>query len=77
MHFKIVSNISAIETIVVDKAIKTISKIKKMYGKGRWRKMKGIAKIELKNGTIKTAEIHWYEAHGKGRKNIKIKRFLK
>jgi len=51
--------------------------LEKTYGKGRWRKLKGIAKIKLANGVICLAELHWYEAHGIGKKEFKIKRILK
>jgi hypothetical protein len=50
--------------------------LRKTYGSGRWRKLKGIATISLNDGTICEAELHWYEAHGIGKKEIKIKRFL-
>lgn len=76
MYFEIVTKIDEIETIAIGKSIRTILDIEKRYGKGRWRKMKGKAKIQLKNGSVKSAELHWYEANGIGRKNFKIKRFL-
>jgi hypothetical protein len=47
-----------------------------MYGEGRWRKLKGVAKVRLFDGTIRKAEVHWYEAHGIGKRKLKIKRFL-
>jgi len=64
------------ETIAVGGQIRELSRLRKLYGPGRWRKRKGVARIELPNGTIRTAEIHWYEATGIGRKEFKIKRFL-
>jgi len=76
LYFEIVTKIDEIETIAIGKSIRTILDIEKRYGKGRWRKMKGKAKIQLKNGSVKSAELHWYEANGIGRKNFKIKRFL-
>jgi hypothetical protein len=48
----------------------------KLYGKGRWRKRKGFANVKLPNGTIRRAELHWYEASGVGRKEFKIKRLV-
>jgi len=51
-------------------------RIQKRHGPGRWRKLKGFAKVRLKSGNIRKAELHWYEAHGIGKKKIKIKRFL-
>jgi hypothetical protein len=51
-------------------------RLRKQYGPGRWRKLKGIARIRLENGSLRTAEVHWYEAHGIGKKKVKIKRIL-
>jgi len=53
-----------------------VARLQKFYSTGRWRKLKGIAKIQLPDGTICKAEIHWYEAHGIGKKEIKIKHIL-
>jgi hypothetical protein len=47
-----------------------------MYGIGRWRKLKGVAQVRLPNGRIRRVELHWYEAHGIGRKDVKIKGYL-
>lgn len=76
MFFKIVGKIKNIEVISKGRGIRDLKRIKKMYGKGNWRKLKGIATIKLKNGKIKIAELHWYEAHGIGKKEIKRKRYL-
>ena len=76
MNFEIIGNIESIETIAVSKSIKDFSRIRRQYGLGRWGKMKGKAKIRLINGSIRYAELHWYEAHGIGKKKIKIKHFL-
>jgi hypothetical protein len=57
-------------------SIRDIRRLRRTYGKGRWRKLKGIAQIRLKSGRIRLAELHWYEAHGIGRKEIKRKRYL-
>ena len=76
MHFEIIGEIENIETIAVGSRIREIQRLRKQYGSGRWRKLKGIADICLTNGSIRRAEVHWYEAHGIGRKKIKIKRFL-
>ena len=77
MPFEIVGEITDIEVIaVVDKAIRDVARLKKRYGPGRWRKLKGIATVRLVNGRLCQAELHWYEAHGIGRKRVKIKRFL-
>lgn len=76
MNFEIIGEISQTEIIAVQKSIKDLKRLIKVYGEGRWRKLKGIAIIKLFDGTLCKAEIHWYEAHGKGRKEIKIKHFI-
>ena len=76
MFFKIVGSITNVETIAAGKAIRESRRLRKAYGGRRWRKMKGIATIELADGTICLAELHWYEAHGVGSKEFKIKRIL-
>lgn len=77
MSFEVFSEILNVETIAVDTSIYEISRLKKIYGEGRWRKLKGIATIKLKDGFITKAELHWYECHGIGKKEMKIKRYLK
>jgi len=74
--FQLVGAILEQETIAVGRRIRELPRLLKFYGPGRWRKRKGIARIRLDDGTIRTAEIHWYEAHGIGRKELKIKRFV-
>ena len=74
--FEIVSEISEIETIAVGTAIRELPRLRRNYGQGRWRKLKGIAFIRLSNGLIRKAELHWYEAHGIGKKELKRKRYL-
>ena len=76
MNFEIISDISQIETIAVGRSIRDLSRLKKTYGSGRWRKLKGIATIRLANGRVRLAELHWYEAHGIGKREIKRKRYL-
>ena len=71
--FEIISNITDTETIAVGNAIRDISRLIKCYGHGRWKKMKGKATIRLSDGIVCKAELHWYEAHGIGRKDLKIK----
>ena len=73
MKFEIVSEITNIETIAVGNSIRVLSVLNRKYGKGRWRKKKGIATVKLKDGSFHVAEIHWYEAHGIGKKDLKIK----
>ena len=76
MYFEIVGEISNTETIVFGNAIRDVAHLRKLYGTGRWRKLKGIAMVRLSNMKIRRAEIHWYEAHGIGKKRMKIKKFL-
>ena len=76
MNFEILGEITNIEKIANGNNIREIDRLRKMYGKGHWRKMKGIAKIKLSDGSIRTAELHWYEAHGIGKKEIKRKTYF-
>lgn len=76
MYFEIIGEIKDIEIIALVGRIRDIMRIQKQFGHGRWRKLKGIGKVRLENGRICNAELHWYEAHGIGRKKMKIKRFL-
>lgn len=76
LGFRITGSITKIELIAKGRAIHELRRLVKAYGKGKWKKLKGIAAIELADGRIKEAEIHWYEAHGLGKKEIKIKRLL-
>ncbi len=76
MHFTIVGELSGIETIATGSGIRELARLRKLYGRGRWRKRKGIGDIRLQDGTSARAEIHWYEATGIGRLEYKIKRFV-
>ena len=76
MKFEIVRRIEKIEVIAVGANIRNLAYLEKVYGSGRWRKLKGIAHVRFLNGNIKLVELHWYEAHGIGRKDIKIKRYV-
>ena len=63
--------------IAVGRAIRDLAVLQKTYGKGRWRKLKGRAMVELlETGEVVEAEVHWYEAHGIGRQDMKVKRVL-
>jgi len=75
-YFELIGEISDIETIVVDRSIREIERLKKTYGVGRWRKIKGKVTVRLADSTICKAEVHWYEAHGIGKKETKIKYIL-
>jgi hypothetical protein len=76
MHFRILSELTEVETIATGSGIREIARLRKRYGRGRWRKRKGVAEIELASGEIVSAELHWYEATGIGRREFKIKRLL-
>jgi hypothetical protein len=78
MKFEIVSQLRSIEAIASGRAIRALGQLRKKWGAGRWRKMKGIAFVRiLRTGHIREAEIHWYEAHGIGKRHFKIKKLLK
>jgi hypothetical protein len=77
MKFEIVSEFHAVETIAAGRQIRVLALLVKKWGRGRWRKMKGIAVVRLSNGRLRDAEIHWYEAHGIGKRDFKIKKLLK
>ena len=76
MQFEILGQISDVETFAAGKGIREIARLRRLYGRGRWRKRKGIARIRLFDGTICHAELHWYEPAGIGRKEFKIKHLL-
>ena len=76
MRFEILSEISDVETLATGAGIREIARLRRIYGRGRWRKCKGIARIRLADGSVRMAEIHWYEASGIGRKEFKIKHLL-
>jgi uncharacterized protein YfaT (DUF1175 family) len=76
MRIEIVGEIQKIETIAVGGRIREIMRLQRQFGPGRWRKLKGVALVRLANERVRKAEVHWYEAHGVGRRKMKIKRFL-
>jgi hypothetical protein len=76
MQFEIVSEISQVETFATGSGIREINRLRRTYGRGRWRKRKGIARVRLADGSLHVAEVHWYEAAGIGRKEFKIKHVL-
>ena len=76
LPFEFIGNFIAIETFAVRNSIRELNRLNRIYGKGRWRKRKGIATVKLPDSTIRLAEIHWYEATGIGKKEMKIKRYL-
>ena len=76
MYFKIIGEISHVETFAIGSSIREVARLRKLYGRGRWRKRKGVARIRLDDGSIHLAEVHWYEASGIGKFEFKIKYFL-
>lgn len=74
--FRLLGPPQQVETIAIGRGVRERRRLVRAYGAGRWRKLKGIAQIALANGTVRVAEVHWYEAHGIGRHEFKIKRFL-
>jgi hypothetical protein len=76
MQFDLVSEISEVATIAAGRGIRDLVRLRRQFGAGRWRKLKGIALVRLRGGRVRRAEVHWYEAHGVGRVKMKIKRFL-
>ena len=76
MIFEMIGKIREIETFAIGTSIREVKRLQKRFGAGRWRKRKGFATVRLFDGTIHEAELHWYEAHGIGKKEIKIKHLL-
>jgi hypothetical protein len=76
VYFEIIGEVSGVETIATGSGIRELARLRKRYGRGRWRKRKGIASVRLRGGEIISAEVHWYEATGIGKREFKIKRFL-
>ncbi len=76
MYFEIIGEITDIEVIARGRGIRDPARVRRKYGPGNWRKIKGRAPVRLEDGSVHQAEIHWYEAHGIGRKRFKIKRIL-
>jgi hypothetical protein len=76
MDFEIVGAIADVESIARGPSIRDRRRLRSAYGRGRWRKVKGVAIVLLADGRMRTAELHWYEAHGIGRREIKVARFV-
>jgi len=76
VFLQIVGEITSIRTIAAGRRIRQLARLKKLYGPGRWRKMKGDAMVRLAHGRLRSAELHWYEAHGVGKRGMKIKKLL-
>ena len=76
MYFRILGEITDVETIATGSGIRELARLRRRYGRGRWRKRKGTAQVELAGGGVRLAELHWYEAAGIGHREFKIKRYL-
>jgi hypothetical protein len=76
MYFEIIGEIADIEIIAKGRGIQDLARIRKKYGPGNWRKLKGRTTVRMEDGSVHYAEIHWYEAHGIGRRKFKIKQVL-
>ncbi len=75
MTFEILGEIERVETIATGSSVRVRALLNKFHGKGRWRKRKGIARVRLQGGAVRRVELHWYEAHGIGRRDFKIKAY--
>jgi hypothetical protein len=73
MDFEVIGEITQIETIASGSGVRDLMRLREQYGQGRWRKRKGVARVRLVDGAVRLAEIHWYEAHGIGKREFKLK----
>lgn len=76
MDFEVIGRLRDVETIAIGAAIREVARLRRVHGKGRWRKRKGIASVRLADGFVCEAELHWYEATGIGKREMKIKRLI-
>lgn len=76
MNFEVLGLVTDVEIIARGPGIRELPRLRRMYGRGSWRKLKGVARIRLASGRIRVAELHWYEAHGIGKREMKRKRYL-
>jgi hypothetical protein len=76
VNFEVINEITEVVTIAAGRSIRDLAKLRRRHGHARWRKRKGVGVIRLRSGRVRRAELHWYEAHGIGRVNMKVKRFL-
>ena len=76
MSFEVVGEIEQVETIATGTGVRIRAFLRKVHGRGRWRKRKGVATVRLANGKLRRVELHWYEAHGVGKRDLKIKAYL-
>jgi len=73
VDFEVLGPLRGVETIAKGREIRELRRLQRRYGRGPWRKRKGVARVRLLDGTVHEAELHWYEAHGMGRREMKIK----
>jgi hypothetical protein len=76
VKFEIVGEIRSIETIASGHGIRILARLNRLFGTGIWRKLKGVATVRFEDGTLAEVELHWFEAHGIGKRKMKIKRLL-
>ena len=76
MKFEVIGQITEVEGIAKGPGVQALAYLRKAYGSGRWRKLKGKATVRLLNGALRKVELHWYEAHGIGRRDVKIKYYV-
>lgn len=76
MHFELIGEITDVESIARGPSLRERARLRKQFGQGRWRKVRGVGTVRLANGRIRRVELHWYEAHGIGKKKLKVKRYL-
>lgn len=76
MKFEIIGEIQQVTTIAAGGGVRVRALLRRNYGPGRWRKRKGVATVRLPNGVLRRVELHWYEAHGIGRRDFKIKAYV-
>jgi hypothetical protein len=70
MDFEVIGEVTNVETIASGRGVRDRARLRRQYGKGRWRKLKGVANVRLVDGTIRPSEVHWYEAHGIGKEGV-------
>jgi hypothetical protein len=75
-NFELIGELTEIEIIAVNLSIRELRRLKAQFGGHRWRKLKGVGLVQFPNGETRKAELHWYEAHGIGRRKMKVKRVL-
>lgn len=75
-YFEIIGPINNAQTIAEGRSVRVKKRLRKYYGGSRWKKMKGLATVRFSNGNLRQAEVHWYQSHGLGKREMKIKRII-